>query len=267
MDKAAEKRILILQLGKVLAPISELAERAIPPTATDYQVVSARGISDCERWNNLVNQFATLSGVRFGQLAGKIMGPPHNLVYAMSSFALNISDDAERQKRICSDLEKCQEETLASIDLVPIEWTARLHQEKTPFTVYLGIFEAIATAKRRVHYFDRYLDTEFFHLYMRDLNRALEIRLVTTKGKASYGVTNVSSVSRLVAGEFTNYQLIECLPDDMHERDLRVDDMVFFLGNSTKDAGEQPTHFAPGDSTPHGHGVLDRLMTKGTVIT
>jgi len=130
----------------------------------------------------------------------------------------------------------------------------------------LNIRDTIGTAKRRVHYFDRYLDTEFFHLYLRDLNRGLEVRLVTTKGNASFGVTNVLSVSRLAAGEFANYQLIECLAADLHDRNLRIDEMVFFLGTSIKDAGSQPTNFSPADSTAAGHAVLDGIMATGTVI-
>jgi hypothetical protein len=124
----------------------------------------------------------------------------------------------------------------------------------------------MATATRRIHYLDRYLDTDFFHLYMRDLNRGLEIRLSTTKGKASYGVANVSSVSRLAAVEFANYQLIECMPADLHDRNLRVDDFVFFLGPSAKDAGTQPTNFSPADDSPMGHAVLDAIMARGCVV-
>src|SRR3954463_15298963 len=44
-------------------------------------------------------------------------------------------------------------------------------------------------------------------------------------------------------------ELIECLPTDLHDRNLRIDDTVFFLGTSIKDAGTQPTNFSPADST------------------
>jgi hypothetical protein len=95
----------------------------------------------------------------------------------------------------------------------------------------------------------------------------VEVRLVTTKGNTNFGVTNVLSVSNLAAGEFNDYQLIECLPSDLHDRNLRVDDTVFFLGTSIKDAGTQPTNFSPADSSPSGQCVLDSIMTKGKVIS
>ena len=74
-------------------------------------------------------------------------------------------------------------------------------------------------------------------------------------------------VSRLAAREFGNYHLIECLPADLHDRNLRIDDTVFFLGTSIKDAGTQPTNFSPADSTAAGHATLDGIMAKGTSIS
>jgi hypothetical protein len=266
-DKAAQRSTLIFQLGKLLAPLFELAERTPPPTAAEYQIAAARGIPDSQRWNAEVDEFATVGGYRFGHLVNDIVREPHNLLHVLPDWTKTNPDDASRQATLRERLAQCRQLALEAIDRVPIEWTARLHEAQTPFSVYLKIRDAIGTAKRRVHYFDRYLDTEFFHLYLRDLDRGLEVRLVTTKGKTSFGVTNVLPVSRLAAGEFANYQLIECLPADLHDRNLRIDDRVFFLGTSIKDAGTQPTNFSPGDSTTAGHAVLDGIMGKGTVIT
>jgi len=56
--------------------------------------------------------------------------------------------------------------------------------------------------------------------------------------------------------QFINYRLIECLPTDLHDRNLWIDDAVFFLGTSIKDAETQPTNFSPADSTAVGHAVL-----------
>ncbi len=214
-----------------------------------------------------MEQFITFGDYRFGHLGAEITREPHNLMHEMPGMARGIADDASRQSSLRDRLKACSDLTLAAIDLVPIEWTARLHEAQTPFSVYLKIRDAIGSAKRRVHYFDRYLDTEFFYLYMRDLGRSLEVRLVTTEGKPSYGVTNVLSLSRVVAREFTNYQLIQCSPVDLHDRNLRIDEIVFFLGTSIKDAGTQPTNFSPADSTAAGHAVLDGIMMKGTVKT
>ncbi len=265
-DKAAQRSTLILQLGRVLAPVDELAEKTPPPTTAEYQVVAASMGPDLDRWANEVSLFVTFGSARFQHEYNEITREPYNLRAALGTIAREPSDTLGKQSSLRDRLATCKQRTLEAIDLVPIEWTARLHEAQTPFSVYLKIRDAISTAKHRVHYFDRYLDTDFFHLYLRDFSRTLEVRLVTTKGKASFGVTNVLPLSRVAAGEFTNYQLIECLPADLHDRNLRVDDTVFFLGTSIKDAGTQPTNFSPADSTPTGHGVLDGIMIKGTMV-
>ena len=197
-DKAAQRSMLIFQLGKLLAPLFELAEKTPAPTAAEYQIASARGLPDADdRWSAEVNQFATIGDVWFGHIARDIMREPHNLLYGMPEMARGIADDTSRQADFRARLTTCRDQALAAIDLVPIEWTARLHEAQTPFSVYLKFRDAVMTAKRRVHYFDRYLDTEFFPLYMRDLSRSIEVRLVTTRGRANSGVVNVLAVSRL----------------------------------------------------------------------
>jgi hypothetical protein len=51
-SKAAERSTLILQLGRLLAPISELAERPTPPTSADYRLAAAAFRPDVDQWNN-----------------------------------------------------------------------------------------------------------------------------------------------------------------------------------------------------------------------
>ena len=266
-DKAAERSTLILALGKILRPLYDLAEKVPAPSQADFQLASARGIVDCQRWNAQVSRFATIGGYPFGILVADITRGPHNLMHDLSQWAKSIEDDASRQRTLRDAMEQCQQQTLQAIDRVPIEWTSRLHEAKSPFSVYLDIRDAISTAKRRIHYFDRYLDLDFFHLHLRDISRTLEVRLVTTRGNARYGVFNVLHVSRRAAAEFSNYQLIDCQPSELHDRNLRVDETVFVLGTSIKDAGTQPTNFSLSDCTPTGHAVLDKIIASGTVVT
>ena len=237
-DKAAQRSILIYQLGKLLAPVSDLAERSTPPPASEYFIVAARCLPDKDKWAAEVVQFTTFGEYRMDGLASDITKHAHNLLHHLKDWAQPPLDDAGRQAHLRTQLEGCRQATLATIDRVPIEWASHLHEAKTPFSVYLRIRDAIGTAKRRVHYFDRYLNTDFFDVYMRNLGRSLEVRLVTTRGNAGYGVLNVQNVSRLAAGEFARYELIQCDTSYLHDRNLRIDDLIFFLGPSIKDAGE-----------------------------
>src|SRR6516164_4213088 len=145
-DKSGQRSTLILQLGKLLAPLHELAERTPPPTAAEYRIAAARGIPDSQRWNSEVDEFATVGGYRFGHLVNDIMREPHNLLHALPDWAKTNVDDSSRQLTLRDRLVQCRQLTLEAIDRVPIEWTARLHEAQTPFSVYLNICDAIGTA-------------------------------------------------------------------------------------------------------------------------
>jgi hypothetical protein len=265
-DKAAERSTLTLQLGRLFAPI-HVVKKPTPPTSTEYQVAAARFTPDLERWEVKAHRFVIVSGVEFGHELDDITRGPREVWMSLARLAKDTAlDPAAKQLQLSALLNQYETQTITAIHQVPIEWSARLLDEQTPFSTYLKIHDAIGTARHRLHYFDRYLDSDFYRLYLRDIDRALEIRLVTTKGNTNYGVVNVLAVSRLAAQEFSNYQLRECSPSDMHDRNLRIDDMIFFLGASVKEAGSYPMNFSPSDSTPHGHQVLDGILAKGVVV-
>jgi hypothetical protein len=268
LPKAAQRSTLIMQFGRVMAPIYALADQATPPTAAEYRVAVAALTPDLGRWNEEVNTFATVGGYRFGQEANDIMRPAHNFnLGQLTEMARNSRTPAENQVALRQLLQSIQIETLEAIDRVPIEWEPRLLEARTPFTVHMHVGDAINTAKRRIHYFDRYVTSDFFPLYLREIPRTLQVRLVATLGNANFGVTNDRSISALAAGEFSDYQLIECHHTDLHDRNLRIDNRLFFLGPSMNAAGTHPTNFAPTDSSPAAHTVLDAIIAKGTSIT
>ena len=267
-DKAEQRTTMILQLGRLLAPIYDLAEKPTLPTSTEYQVVGARFSQDLARWRSEARNFVIVGGVTFVHEFEHITKSPKRLFELfrqLVGIAKFTPDQA--QSLLKRRLKECERVIVAAINRVPIEWEQRLFAEKTPFSTYLGIRDAISTAQRRIHYFDRYVEVSFYSLYLRDLERSLEIRIATTKGKKDYGIENIFAVSRLAAQEFSNYQLIECQHVEMHERNLRIDDKIFLLGASINQAGKYPTSFALGDSTANGHQILDDILAKGKVIT
>jgi hypothetical protein len=267
-DKAEQRTTMILQLGRLLAPIYDLAEKPTPPTSTEYQVVGARFKQDLDRWRREARNFVIVGGVTFVHEFDHITKSPNKLFECFRQLVSTaVFHPDEAQHTLIKRLKACEKVILAAINRVPIEWEKRLFAEKTPFSTYLGIRDAISTAQRRIHYIDRYIEASFYSLYLRDIQRSLEIRIVTTKGDKNYGVENIIAVSKLAAQEFSNYQLIECQPGDMHERNLRIDDTIFFLGASINQAGKYPTSFAPSDSTTNGHQILNAIFSKGKVIT
>lgn len=234
-DKAAERSILILQFGRVLAPVIALAERTTPPTATEYRIAAATFRPDVDRWANEVSRFVQVGGYRFEHEYNDILQSPYRLCKRLGEFGRDTSGQpAAAQNRLKELLHDCQASTLAAIDRVPIDWLPQLLEGNTPFAVYLKLRDAIGTAKRRIHYFDRYLNEDFFPLYLRGADRSLEIRLVTTRGNHHYGITNVVHVSRLAGLEFAVFKLLECAPQDLHDRNLRIDDHNLLSGDKHK---------------------------------
>jgi hypothetical protein len=261
LDKAHQKNRLIMEFGILLAPLRELAARETPPRQVDYIRALAPFETGPAVWWNHAHLFA--------QGMGKI---EENLVHLFGNSLMSIRftvghpvadlDGLQKSLRAC--IEDLEQRFLKLVDLIPLDWELSLSEGQTPFTFYMHVLDAVSMARNRLHYFDRYLKPEFFDLYLRNVDRDLEIKLVTTAGKGNYGVQGVLAISELARQEFSNYQLIQVAPADMHDRNLRIDDQVFTLGTSAADAGKQPTHFGPVDAS--GHTVLDGLLAKGTVI-
>jgi hypothetical protein len=177
-------------------------------------------------------------------------------------------------KRLRDILESMQAEFYSHLATFSETWSPEAFKGDSPLAIYFHIKDIIASAKTRIHYFDRYMRDYIFWLYLRDLNRSLEIKLVTTQGKKNkagipeYGVLNLQPVAVLAKAEFPNFQLIEVDPKNMHDRMLRVDDQVFLIGSGITPGSSFPTHansFAPADSSKAAHDELDTLIRDGSV--
>jgi hypothetical protein len=253
-----------------MAPIFELADRSTPPKPAEFRVAAARLKAEfSNKFNGELRRFMTLGETPFDREAKDIRNAVIALVKElekMAEFAQLSPDEMQKELRVKA-LPRCRKVTLNVIDTMPIEWTPQLLESQTPLTVYLKLCDAIGTATTRVHYLDRYLNVDFHPLYLRHIDRSIEIRLVTTAGNNNYGVANVRAESRLAQAEFASYQLIQVNAADMHDRNLRIDDTIFYLGPSVSHAGNHPTNFSPADSSPSAHAILDGIIAHGSVVT
>jgi len=166
---------------------------------------------------------------------------------------------ANEVSRLKDDFSHCLAE-------VPVDWEPEIFPANTPFTAYLKIKDAVSSTTRRLHYFDRYLRPDFFDLFLRDLPRTIELRLVTTRGNGTYGTTAVSAVSAVARREFRDYQLIEVNPTDLHDRNVVVDDAVFSLGPGVDRAGLALTNFGPSDTSASAQTEFARIIGSGVVV-
>ena len=162
-EKTAERTNLVLRLGRLLAGVHTLANGQVPPAPTEYQIAAAAFRPDFDVWRGDASRFVVVGGVRFDHELDDINRGLWDLLATLAALARDATSDAhEKQTRLRDCLVRCEKQTIAAIDAVPIGWEARLLAEKTPFSTYLAIYDAVRTAKRRLHYFDRYLDSDFF---------------------------------------------------------------------------------------------------------
>ncbi len=267
-QKAFERSQLIYEFGILIQPLEELARAEQPSTMNDYRTAIAKVQAGDGAWRQQVKQFTTFaSDIFFSQEHQDISHVPERCLGALKEI---INEPALQNKpnqlkaRIEQEVRNSREKFFEYIDRIPIEWEPVVFEANTPFTSYLRIKESIVTVKHRLHYFDRYLKPDFFTLFLASVGNTVSIRLVTTAGNTRYGVAAVSNLARQ---QFTDYQLIEVTPTDLHDRNLRVDDQIFSLGPGVDRAGMALTNFGPSDSSAQAHNEFDRIIAGGRVVS
>ena len=265
LDKPQQKNRLHIEFGMCLRPLLALIQQPTLPTPTDYQKVLALLRQEETLWCNHAGAFGTIDGIFFSSTADHL----RSVFGSLTSFRYELVQPAR-----ANDLQGLRnefEQVVAAIEakfnylvnMIPLDWHVTLSEAERPFTFYMQVLDAISGVRQRFHYFDRYLKPEFYELYLRNLDRDLEIRLVTIEGNNQHGVKSVLPTSNLFKKEFRNYKLIQVTKADIHDRNLRVDGQVFTLGTSAPDAGLQPTHFG---LVANADQKLDLIMSRGLVI-
>ena len=268
-DKPFQKNNLIMSFGMLIQPLEELAQTQSVPEVKDYLIAFAKMNAGEPKFNNKVKEFVTFSDVKYSQaeLNVLVLIKFFNNRYRDKLNVVKLDNPKQFHDLFKKDFENLKLGFSEKVDSVPIDWQPKIFQANTPFTTYSCIMDCIVGVRNRLDFFDRYLKSEFFNLYLRNLDRSVSIRLVTTKGNSkNYGVENILSISELCRQEFDNYKLIQLDPNDFHDRNLRVDNQIFTLGSGTDQAGKYPTNFGPTESTPSAHQILDDLIAKGKII-
>lgn len=267
--KALQRDRVIYELGLLLQPIQECIQCDPPKTPKDYRIAVARTQVGDATWRQSVSELATFSGgVVFNKEKDYISHVPERLTRELCGLIENpkLINDLKRLKESSQNAyERLVNFAFKQIENIPIDWEPEIFPANTQFTAYLRIREAVITTKDRFHYFDRYLRPEFFRLFVSELPRSIQIRIVTTAGNSSYGFKGVEDISNLVRQEYSNYKLIEVDPKLMHDRNLRIDNMIFTLGPGVDRAGVAVTNFGPSDSSNAAHLAIDQIIQNGTV--
>lgn len=254
-----------MNFGIWIQPLDKLTQSSSAPEFKEYQKAISEIEAGKKEFLKLVDKFVTFGEVKYVKEKDAISKAITSFHADYKRGIFNYSSTRSPQnmrENFHYPYQSFKYKILEQIDNIPIEWESKLFQANTPFTAHLCILDYVSTARKRLDYFDRYLNSEFFPLYLRNLNKSIKVRLITTKK----GVDNVFSVSNLCHQEFSDYKLIQLDSKDFHDRNLRIDDKIFTLGPGTDIAGKFPTNFGPAESTPNAHKVFDDLIKKGIII-
>ncbi|MBC8217475.1 MAG: hypothetical protein H8E73_03330 [Planctomycetes bacterium] len=269
-EKARQRNDLIIELGILVQPLVELANAENPPILSQYRIACAKVQAGDAKWRESARKLATFApdifmNTEFQRLSHVVERFLRDLNGAMA--AASKTDDLEKLHRVCSEkIDLMKDDFYSCLSEIPIEWESEIFAANTPFTAYMKIKDAMSSATSRIHYFDRYLKPDFFDLFLRDVSRNLEIRLITTSGNVRFGVSCVRAVSNIARMEFTNYKLIQVTPSDIHDRNLIVDANVFSLGPGIDQAGIALTNFGISDSSDAAQAEFAKVLAAGTII-
>jgi hypothetical protein len=232
--KAFQKSQLIYEFGILIQPLEELARAKQAPSLNEYRIAIAKVHAGDSAWRQQATAFTKFApDIFFSQEYRDISHAPERCLSALKAIINDpvLQNNPNQLKgRVEQEVTNARERFFEYIDRIPITWEPVVFEANTPFTSYLRIKESIVSVKQRLHYFDRYLKSDFFPLFLASVENTVSIRLVTTAGNAQYGVASVIAVSNLARQQFSDYQLIEVAPTDLHDRNLRVDDQIFSLG-------------------------------------
>jgi hypothetical protein len=159
----------------------------------------------------------------------------------------------------------------AAIDAIPMSDPVTILPAATPFTTYLTLRAHCASARTRLELFDPYLDATPFHRYLSDVECGVSIAVVTSsdclgaQGGSNRAIARrdrIVAVSELFAEERpTHYRLLAA--SDLHDRYMRIDDQIFQLGGSVKDAARRAEYtIGKLDATAANHDALDQMIDR-----
>jgi hypothetical protein len=135
-----------------------------------------------------------------------------------------------------------------------------------PLSTYRRLLSICRTSSRRIDLFDPYLDKAVYLLYLDEVDQSVQITVITSENNMRNASRRdrIVAVSELLALQRpATYQLR--VTSKQHDRHLRIDDQLFHLGGSIKDAGKQtPYTISSLDSQQSNHDFLDSIISSAT---
>jgi len=114
-------------------------------------------------WKIQASSFVVVGGVRFSREYDQIVRPIRVLLRAVADQAKDLNVPVSDKQVILQErLTTLRGQAIDAIDAVPITYEIKVNGRANAIGTAMMIRDVILTGKKRVHYFDRYVNSDFF---------------------------------------------------------------------------------------------------------
>lgn len=259
-----DRKELIYGLGLVLKPLEDWLKQPDFQNRAKFADMRAQVAFGIGKYRVQTHQFLMHEGIpgrSFDHEYQKISGALSRL-----GNLLNSTDDVEQ---ISAALNVCRRECLDTLGALPIGLEAKIYGTGTPFQVYCDLKKLFASATREIVVVDAWPSASLFSRYLSDVDPSVKVTILTQtpSSKSPRTSREFIEVSRVFAEErgTAGYRLLG--QERTHDRYLKVDSSLYFLGNSIKDAARNYLcTFSPIPADAQGLTNFEALVTTATEL-
>lgn len=253
MTRLELREELYFLIGLAIGPLQAAYDDGVT-SPQRIAVLRARFESDQPNFVRKATEFCTVGSHVFRTELGWIVKEFTDLIHFVAAFE-HEPNRSQAPHFLANQLGKLRER----INRVPVELPSDI-LGATPFQSYLLIRTLVSSALTRVEIFDPFLGQEVFDRYLPPIAPGVLVTLVTDTRilrdtKRRDRILAVSSLYAMERG--TAYRILTA--NQFHDRHLRVDDQVFHLGGSLKDAGKNAPFTITQVMESAAGTALDRL--------
>lgn len=156
---------------------------------------------------------------------------------ALNQFGQNLHSFRDDTEHLKNEIHALKLSVTKSILSIPCEVDPEVLDSYSPFTAYLKIKSIVVTTSTELVFVDPWVNTELFSRYLHHLPAESSLTLITTMRKGRVEFDEFLKLSKLYGQERGKDRYKLMYNENLHDRYLKSDDVVFHLGGSLKDAG------------------------------
>lgn len=257
MSRREQQLDLMYAIGTMLAPLKDLADQgAMHSQAYVRPVAQVQG--DRGRLVSIVKQFASEPDGTF------YLGQYNEVVAAVDRLcetfnAMINSGDMSKAARVINGVEG---QIRKAILQIPVDDALGIHEANTPFRVFMFVRSLIESAAARIDWVDPYHDSTLFTRYLCRVPAGVTVTLVRHESKPNVRmVQEFVQASIVYSNEMGPSRYVMGLTRNIHDRWLRVDQLLYTLGTSSSTLGlGTPCTITAVPDTPENHSRLEEII-------